>query len=366
MKVFGGACFNFSLKSIPGKIITVCEYVQEIEISLNKIHNVANIEVDYLEEDSYEDIELDYIRGDMNHGYGAYPQVPCLNVKFDIYLPYRVQSEILNESDSTLLTKSENFRVYIFETFYGMASYVEVLNCQEGSSGSYAVRVIRDFLDSEFKKIDTFLFFDFLGPSPFHADFKLISGNDIENKITMERIKIKGYDELLFNYNPNCFASDEDALSHIFEELNTELSYFYVLVSAKVRLMYRWEDIENDLNNIFLLEENKNSVSVFFRRKKVINAILKKIWIFKSEVISSSGSEKINYDSIYKRGGDVFFLQEFVDEEIESKYTYPVSDTKELVDFFESKNSKSIELFVTFITAVVGGIIGSVVTVLIS
>lgn len=49
MKVFGGACFNFSLKSIPGKVITVCEYVQEIEISLNKIHNVANIEVYYLE-----------------------------------------------------------------------------------------------------------------------------------------------------------------------------------------------------------------------------------------------------------------------------------------------------------------------------
>lgn len=65
-------------------------------------------------------------------------------------------------------------------------------------------------------------------------------------------------------------------------------------------------------------------------------------------------------------GGYMFFLQDFIDEEIESKYTYPVSDTKESVDFFESKNSKSFELFVTFITAVVGGIIGSIVTVLVS
>lgn len=225
-----------------------------------------------------------------------------------------------------------------------MASYVEVLNCQEGSSGSYAVRVISDFLDSEFKKIDTFLFFDFLGPSPspspspFHADFKLISGNDIENKITMKRIKIKGYDELLFDYSPNYFTSDEDALSYLFEELNTELSYFYTLISAKIRLMHGWASIENDLNNIFFLEENKNSIFVFFRRKKVINALLKKIWMFKSEVISSSGSEKRDYDSIYKRGGGyMFFLQDFIDEEIESKYTYPVSDTKESVDFLKVK-----------------------------
>lgn len=362
MKKFGAACFNFSLKKIPGKTITVKEYIQEIEVSLNKINNVSNVSIDCLDADRDENISLDDAYGYKDHCFGAYPQVSFLKVVFDVYLPYRVQAEVTNGSEFALRTKSENFRIYIFEYFYGMVSYVEIVNCKEDSSGTDAVRIIREFLKSEFNRLDTFIIFDCLGPSPFHADFRLIPKRDVD-KITMERINRKGYDELLFSYDSCFYSNDEDALSYLFDELSYELSYFYSLVSIRVKFMYDWASIGSDLDSVFLLEKNKSGIFLFFRRKKSINDILKKIWVFKSEVMSFSGNEKREYDDIYKRR-EVFFLKDFVDEEIDGKYTYPVSDAKDLVDFFENKNSKSVELFITFITAIFGAVVGAAVTYL--
>lgn len=110
-------------------------------------------------------------------------------------------------------------------------SYIECLSATEDTLPSTAVQVVREFLTKEIQKTETFLEYDFLGPSPFHANFYLNeSDTAIESSsFTLNEIKSRGYNTLKFNYNANKFKNEDKALKELQEALADELSFFYQL-----------------------------------------------------------------------------------------------------------------------------------------
>ncbi len=73
-----------------------------------------------------------------------------------------------------------------------------------------------------------------------------------------------------------------------------------------------------------------------------------------------------DYSSIYKYQDKPLYLKPFIDREISESMTYPIQETIELLHYFDQKGSKTIELTILFISAIMGGIIGASITIIFS
>ena len=71
----------------------------------------------------------------------------------------------------------KNFQIKIKDSYHLPIALVEIIDPSETPKPSSAVQIVREFLRSEFKRINSdFLRFECLGPSPFHFDCYMVPG----------------------------------------------------------------------------------------------------------------------------------------------------------------------------------------------
>lgn len=85
--------------------------------------------------------------------------------------------------------------------------------------------------------------------------------------------------------------------------------------------------------------------------------------MFKGYLIFRKGEIASNYAAMYKSGESETYLQEYIDQEISEHPQYPLNETSELIKYFDQKNSKAIELLTIFSAGILGGIVGSTITI---
>ena len=367
MKAFGVGCFHFSIKDDIGHDISVQDYIDEIIKTLKKLTTASEVSMSFDEDIKDEKLYTSIPNPRINNGEHCYPAIPYLNFSYKIYIPSRIQAELSNVPEDHLDTGTENFKVTVRHEWHGPVSYVECVAAAKNTFPSTAVQVVREFLAKEIRKIDTFLEFDFLGPSPFHANFYL---NETDEKIegtsfAFNEIRTPGYNILQFNYNSKKFQDEDEALGELQETLADELSFFYELNKEAHFNLNKWMEIQETTSAILDYEEKKNKKNLIQRtieKPKLFRKVFKDIGLFKGHLMLTKGQMDRNYTSVYKSGNTETYLQAYVDQELSEHSQYPLNETSELIKYFDQKNSKTIELLTILSAGLLGGIVGSTIT----
>ena len=370
MKAFGVGCLHFSFKGGSKKEITVQRYIDEVKTSLEKLSNVSDVEI-FFDED-VKDQKIDISESShMNNGDPCHPHIPFFELSFNLYLPRRVQAEVIKRDSEYINTDTDNFHVIFKHDWHGPYTVVECVGAGEESSPSTAIQIVREYLKREIDSKSEILKFDFVGPSPFHANFFLTKceRQAFEKPSTFELIhtKVPGYDSIKFEYQNSKFKSEELAFEALISEFSNEIAFFYELKIMKSRRSSDWFGIRNNLQSILELEDENHKKTFkdrYSTKPKLLNGLHREIGLFKGQEIFDKNIRDQHYFSIYKSEKHNIYLKSFVDATLDSWPVYPVKEISEIVSYFDGKSSKSIELTVVFFAAVFGGVIGAAITVL--
>ena len=368
MKAFGVGCFHFALKDNMEKEITVQEYMDEIKKSIQSLTSASEFKISAAEYGRDKKINTSAPNPKINDGEPCYPAIEFLNLSFVLYIPSRIQAELIRVPETVLDTRTERFKITMIHEWNGPVSYVECLSAEPHTHPSTAVQVVREYLTKEFSKIDTFLVYDLLGPSPFHADFYLQSQAPQEEKQTkfiLNEIKSPAYNTLNFNYYNTDYPDEEKALHSLYDTISDELSFYYELNRESQHNFERWLEIQETTHTILLHEEQKKWRHLpkrLIEKPKLFKKVFKDIGLFKGHQIFAKGTMETNYASIYKNGKTEYYLKSYIDQEISERTQYPLNETSELISYFDQKNSRTFELITIVSAAILGGMTGSIIT----
>ncbi len=371
MKSFGVGCLHFSISDKRQGNITVQGYIDEVVRVLEQLTTVSDIDYSFDEDVKGEEIEVSAPNPQLQNGQPCYPRIPIYNLEFNLYIPFRVQANLINTVEEYVDTGTENFKVYFKHDWYGPLSYIECIDTLSDSSPSTAVHIVREYLSKEIEVLDSFLKADFIGPSPFHADFFLLldeeSKSDESKVFRLEHARIPAYDRLTFRFSRNDFESEDAALAVLMDELSDELAYFYDLKVKDSRRIHEWQEIQETMHSILEFENEDSKLRIkdkFLRRPKLFHKVFRDIGLFRGQDIFDKSLREQHYASIYKSEKYSTYLGVFIDKELSEWQAYPIQETIDLLKYFDQKSSKSFELTIVFIAAVMGGIVGALITVL--
>lgn len=370
MKAFGIGCLHFSFQGGAEQEITVQEYIDEVRASLERLSNVSDVEL-YFDED-IKDERIDISESThMNDGDPCYPHISFFELSFNLYLPIRVQAEVINRDQKYIHTDTENFHVVFKHDWHGPFTIVELIGAGLNSSPSTAIQIIRKYLKREIDSGGKTLKLDFVGPSPFHANFFLSgcekNSSDKPSNFELNHIKVPAYDKLEFSYPTNQYESEDVAFEELISEISSEIAFFYELKILHARRSSDWDSIQNSLHKLLEIEDESHKKTLkdrYSKKPRLLDRLYREIGLFKGQEIYYKNIYEQHYYSIYRTEKHTNYLKTFVDAALENWTAYPIKETSEIVSYFQSRSSKSMELAVVLLAAILGGAIGAAITVL--
>lgn len=370
MKAFGVGSLHFSFKGGQEKEITVQEYVDEVRTNLERLSNVSDVEIYF--DDAVKNGKIDTSESThMNDGDRCHPHIRCFELTFNLYLPIRVQAEVINRDQSHIHTETENFRVIFKHDWHGPFAVVELHGASEASSPSTAIQIVREYLKREIDSSGDVLKLDYVGPSPFHADFFLREckeqAPDNISTFNLDHVRIPGYDRLIFSCFEDQYESIGLAFEELISELESEIAFFYELQILHAKRIADWYSIQESLHELLEIEDENHKRTFkdrYAKKPKLLNSLYRDIGLFKGQEIYYKNIYEQHYYSIYKTEKHNVYLKAFVDAALENWTAYPVKETSEIVGYFQGRSNKSLELSVVILAAILGGTFGACITVL--
>lgn len=372
---FGIGCFHFGLKKKPPFKFEGSEYIKKLRTSLQSISNIDKIGIDC--DEKFENLSIDVSEElpNIGKGPGFFPSsLFFMDIEFEVYIPFRIQAQLLEEKVEFLKTFTEKFDVLIRYTYHLPVTFVQPIDPSEKSTPSDAVIIVRRFLEQEFKKSKfDYTQFENLGPSPFHINCYIESeqtqcDSELDWGFHAERLSQKGYDDIVFNFNQKIFAEANEAKDAIMEEIQDELGFFYDVVQSEVVKMFDWEPIQDSVSELIAVQRLKGIKGIWkkvFVLSKLINEAFTAIAGFESGDICINNITQRDYRDIYL-GREEQYFQSDIDKQMKERFVYPTKQTGELISFFESRRVKSVEILVVLTSAILGGVIGALLTILLS
>jgi hypothetical protein len=348
VKVFGVGCIWFAPASeAEQKSGKRDEFLAQLKVTLERLENISNVSTRSLFDKPY-----------MNHALIEKGQtkiiVPILHgcsLSFDLYLPYRVQETIQDR------LPIENLKIHIHYGYEMPVVYV-VYEHPESFKGliapSMAIVVIRKFLEQKLAGSD--MLCGCVGPSPFHADFRVVpdpsvAAPELRNVTHPHR----GYGEFDL-----VLPSDDDIhfLKTLFQ-YRSVFSKFYHFSNLRVRALGHQEAIMASAKNLVTSEPKDvvERVIESYRQSKPIDSMNRHIvserlvrmelenGIEESdrEELSSPGTPLAKYFETY-RG-------------IAKRSTW--SEFSDVAKFFEDRRHHVFRNMTAVMAGIIGGVVGA-------
>ena len=364
---FGIGSWDFGIRCDLTSRFTIAQYVNLLTHALESIPSLNNLEI-VPEPDDHGDRVIDANCGTSTpNGLHIFSHGSLYSISFDLYIPFRIQIELggpFVESD----TNTEHFKVHTRYDYYSPVVFVELVGGDKPSVPSSAVMVIRDYLEFECERSSHNLLFSCVGPTPFHANFYIESHPDshVSDIFNCEDLRLRGYSKITFTYCVLSFGTMQDAFEDLMEELADELGVYYKVQRDDFRRYRQWHNISTLLTHLtdhFDQTGWRKILWLTFTRGNDLNKLSVALARFEANRVSTEHSIAQAFRSTYsKRGGH--FLKEYVEENIENRPIFPQDPTMDLVAFIEGRRIKALEFIVTLSAAIVGGIIGSLITLM--
>lgn len=368
---FAFGCFHFGLKKSPESDLTIRSFMREVEDSLKAVPNVDNIQIDCDPEAYDKTVSLSGEPFDIRVG-APYPYLPDGKITFDVLIPLGAQRELLKGiSSGSPQTFTERFRVEIFYEYHFPIAVFQLMGSTSKSQPSDAVVIVRELLQREFQRQqESLVDFQFLGPSPLHADFYLTAKN-ADNELAPWSLDLdieyrRGYDKYDFSFNRDVFASAEEALDNLLIDMLSELDVHYLLVWIEQKNINKWDGIDTLTGSLVDLYQREGFKAFFartFKATRSVNDTFVALAEFEGAVILSDNMLRNSYRTVYS-SDTTPYIREIVDRRMEDRASYPTDQVRALLQLFETRRLNALELRVVLISAISGGVFGGLVSVL--
>ena len=358
---FGVGCFYFVPTEPAPATGQNARYRDLLRGALEAIPNANNIVIEGGEDPDPLLLPLDGRWSSLDASvFNAYPSY--LNVEFDLYIPARIQDEILNHLDEEFVG-SEHFHAKLVHS--DMPLVVVTATEPDGwRDGSTYIILVREYLKRELD--ESVVRLSCLGPSPFHSDFFLELVQQQDCSLTVRRENpTHGYSQHRCSYK--CTRSNDnviDVLSKVLEELTPELSLFYEACRQSQLRMSAWEKIEEPVKTSLLGDGRgrwRDTVTNRLRQSRSIRLVTERLIRFEMDGIFERQSLEESLDQTYSVPGRAY-LRDEVKKAVKDLGEYPIGEVYRLIEFLEGRRSKQVELLIVFIAALVGGIVGGIAT----
>ena len=368
-KAFGIGCFHFGVKKSPPYEFKGSDYLSELNKALSKISSLTNLKIDA--DDDFKNLKENITENTENieNNEGYFPHALILDIEFELYIPYRIQAEITGTKEKFLSTFTENFNVKIVQSYHLPVAIVETKNPIKKNDPSRAVQIVREFIRHELTENKSdYLRYECLGPSPFHLNCylePLKPEHSGEWLFSSEEELSKGYDNLTIYYNEDEIKDADEALEYLTSSIRDEFGFFYECVQTRNKKMHFWQTIQENLSSLLEIQNSKGVKGFykkFFIRPTLIGRLFTDIATFEGDDILNSGIQQNVYKQVFSLKDEILF-KTFIDNELEERNEYPIKQTTDLTTFFESRRVKSLELVIALMAAILGGIIGALLTI---
>lgn len=372
---FGIGCFHFGVGATLPFRFEGSQYIRELLAALQATPNLDSIRVDCGDE-AFEDWSLDVTEElpSLREGPGLFPKPWHMDIEFEVQIPLRLQAQLLEEDISWVRTYTERFRVSIHYTYHLPVAFVELVDPSRRGSPSEAVIIVRRFLEQEFNKFaSSYIRFELLGPSPFHADCYIGPGQGIgdqgaEWQVCAQRVPRRGYDEIVFHFNQAVFEDIGDARDAVFQAIMAELGFFYYLKQVSVvrsLAWYRLQELVRELISIYEMDGIRGCLKRTFACSKAISDVVTRLAVFEMRDIHAQDSRQKDYEDLYLQGQETY-LQFYIENGMRQRRSYPTTQTRQLITFLEGRRAKSLDTLVVLASALLGGAVGALLTILLS
>ena len=246
---FGVGCFYFVPTEPVPQSGQSARYRELIRGALEAIPNVNNIDIDGGEDIGLLGAPLQDRWPSLDAPFFA-PYPLWLNIAFDLYVPARIQEQIL----SPVLEGSVGSEHFHVKLVYGFMPLVMITATEPNGweEGSAYVVLVREYLERELDQSVVGL--SYLGPSPFHSDFFLDLVQQQGRPLVVRREQpAHGYSQHWCSYKKR---SEDDTvrqvLREVLRELRPELTAFYEVCRHRLLLLKAWGEIEGPVRTSLL------------------------------------------------------------------------------------------------------------------
>ena len=370
---FGIGCFHFGIKKEPPFTLSGQQYIDELTRLISAVPSIESLSLNFNDEfgDSSLSMSADEHMPPMKDGGGYFPAPMYDVVSFIVRIPYRTQSLVLNMPEKFLDTHSEDFFVQTRYPYHWPIAFVQPLGVTPLSDPSIGVQVVREFLKNEFSKIPSeWIRFDYLGPSPYHVRCyispRLEASEDLANQIISTRSYSKGYDRIDFLYDGNSLEDEEEALEIIFEDIEDDISLFYLLTHLYNTRDRQWGELRKVVGELISIQKRSGWRSHWQRwseSQALINQIFIDLADFESNDMGLESFVRTEYESSFASELSAVFKAD-VKKRWDDRLTYPTHEIARLIQFFEDRRNRAVEALAVVAAAILGGIVGSTITIL--
>jgi hypothetical protein len=166
----------------------------------------------------------------------------------------------------------------------------------------------------------------------------------------------------------NEFTSLQNAKFELFSRLEDELGFYYHLVSSRLKAHGDWNDVKNTLAKLIDVQgKRKLSQRLLnvFLRGRYINQLFTAMVSLEANQIFRRNSIDEGYRGIYSKN-EPTYLQFYVDDCLKEFTTYPTQQIGDVARFLEGRRSKTVELIIILLAALIGGVAGALLTMLVA
>jgi hypothetical protein len=254
--LLGLGCMQFLPTASPDQL-TIAEYCTNLDKFLRSINAVGHLNVDLgFVKDAFWSGTLPLLENNECIWPGT-----GLEIQMRLHIPFRVQEEL--RSGLSADAGSEDFLVSITHRYYSPISVITPMCNDRGIRGSDAVYLVRKFLERIIKeKPSADFFLDYLGPSPFHADFVICeqnTGGVMVDAIYMEHKRRRGYDNILWHVDTKQ-VSFEKATEMILEQVADDTDIFYAIIQGRSALLRAWIDVGERAQDVIDIEHERSFI----------------------------------------------------------------------------------------------------------
>ena len=174
---FGVGCLQFVPKTRGPYDFSIAKYASDLRQSLESIDSISEI---YISDDLKTGDDTVYFLDNMpRFEDGERPIItgfaPFLQIQFKIYIPQRVQKQLIKDILAERVSEVEEFHVYISNQYYCPVATIICICDEIFAEASKSMVIVREFLQKSMAENEKCpLVIDTLGPTPFHSEFHLM------------------------------------------------------------------------------------------------------------------------------------------------------------------------------------------------
>ncbi|WP_238653551.1 hypothetical protein [Paenibacillus piscarius] len=373
---FGVGAFHFltinELENYDG--FDIDDYIEEVRNTLGKISNINNIIIDdenvslMMETKEFFSVPNQiYIDSEIyNNNNGLSPHPSNLSIKFDLYIPFRIQEEVSKKFSS--LSGTEKFKIDIRYGRNFPVTFIEPQNSEIEFNPSSSVIIVREYLKKELKNRSELIKFSCMGPSPFHSNFFVsLEQTEEEWEINYTNEESRGYSKEFFYGNQLVYSSIEEAKEAVYSILTEELGFFYFLNQVDNRRFWNWNYIENQVDSLINLQ--RSNFKNYFRKITKTSSLLNFLYI----TIADFEKDELLFKQIIKKRMDdtftnrnVYFYKDLIEKQQKETLDLPTQQFVQLINLFETRRLNLNEIVALIVSAIAGGSFGALLTMLLS